>query len=268
MRRDLDRGRRAVDFDPGYGVSPFAQLCEAVPGTSVYTTKKFRTEWGPIFHRGRLDGTARVLVVGQDPAAHEAIARRILCGEAGHRVQGFLWRLGIERSYVMINAFAYSVYGKRPAPPTRAMLRDRYDWIDAILTTSTIEAVVTFGTIATACWTGYVTTRQPPSAPTHAGATHPTAPVAESTLLANWNRALQTLYPAISHRDRSTSLRLYGSALANSDRREIPRRDFPPGLPAWMTGATEWATRGNATDAAPKASRITVTIPANARPVR
>jgi uncharacterized protein (DUF427 family) len=34
-------------------------------------------EWGPVFHRGRLDGTARVLVIGQDPAAHEAVARRI-----------------------------------------------------------------------------------------------------------------------------------------------------------------------------------------------
>jgi hypothetical protein len=69
-------------------------------------------EWGPIFHRGRLDGSARVLVVGQDPGQHESVARRILVGEAGHRVQGFLWKLGLERSYVMVNAFLYSVYGQ------------------------------------------------------------------------------------------------------------------------------------------------------------
>jgi uracil-DNA glycosylase len=39
-----------------------------------------------------------VLVFGQDPAQHETIARRILIGEAGHRIQGFLAKLGIERS--------------------------------------------------------------------------------------------------------------------------------------------------------------------------
>jgi hypothetical protein len=34
-------------------------------------------EWGPILHRGRLDGTARILVIGQDPAQHETVVRRI-----------------------------------------------------------------------------------------------------------------------------------------------------------------------------------------------
>jgi uracil-DNA glycosylase len=52
-----------------------------------------------VFHRGRLDGSALVLVLGQDPGQHESIARRILVGEAGQRVQGFLHKLGIERSY-------------------------------------------------------------------------------------------------------------------------------------------------------------------------
>ena len=55
--------------------------------------------------RGRLDGSARVLVIGQDPAQHEAIARRILIGEAGHRVQGLLAKLGIDHSYTMVNTF-------------------------------------------------------------------------------------------------------------------------------------------------------------------
>ena len=67
---------------------------------------------GPVFHRGRLDGTARVLVLGQDPATHETITRRILVGEAGQRVQGLLARVGITTSYVMVNTFLYSVYGQ------------------------------------------------------------------------------------------------------------------------------------------------------------
>ena len=63
-------------FDAGYGSSPFRDLCEGAPDSSVYPEARFRVEWGPIFHRGRLDGTARVLVIGQDPAAHEAIGCR------------------------------------------------------------------------------------------------------------------------------------------------------------------------------------------------
>ena len=99
-------------FDPGYGQRPFAGLVANYPGSDVYPAEDFRLEWGPIFHRGRLDGSARILVLGQDPAAHEAISRRILIGEAGQRIQGFLAKLGIETSYVMVNTFLYSVYGQ------------------------------------------------------------------------------------------------------------------------------------------------------------
>src|SRR5262245_56539770 len=107
------RGARAMThpFDPGYGIEPFQTLCTEYPGEDVYPPARFRVEWGPIFHRGRLDGSARVLVIGQDPAQHETIVRRILVGEAGRRLQGFLAKLGITRSYVLINTFLYSVYG-------------------------------------------------------------------------------------------------------------------------------------------------------------
>lgn len=85
-------------FDVGYAEQPFRGLCEDVPGPSAYPPEDFRLEWGPVFHRGRLDGTARLLVIGQDPAQHETIIRRTLVGEAGHRIQGFLAKLGLERS--------------------------------------------------------------------------------------------------------------------------------------------------------------------------
>ncbi len=85
----------ASNFDPGYTNEPFQSLVDQAPDASVYPSDSFRIEWGPIFHRGRLNGTARVLCIGQDPAEHETIARRILVGTAGHRVQGFLAKLGI-----------------------------------------------------------------------------------------------------------------------------------------------------------------------------
>jgi hypothetical protein len=62
-------------FDPGYGAEPFSALVADAPGTSVYPGNDFRVEWGPVFHRGRLDRSARVLLVGQDPAQHETILR-------------------------------------------------------------------------------------------------------------------------------------------------------------------------------------------------
>src|SRR5690242_12596377 len=89
------------EFDAGYRTEPFRTLCREYPGTETYPPSAFRFEWGPIFSRGRLDGTARILVLGQDPAEPSQVARRILVGEAGQRVQGFLAKLGITSSYVM-----------------------------------------------------------------------------------------------------------------------------------------------------------------------
>src|SRR5258707_2462263 len=99
-------------FDAGYALQPFRGLAENYPEADVYPPGQFRVEWGPIFHRGRLDGSARVLIIGQDPAQHETMARRILVGEAGQRIQGFLAKLGMDQSYVMINTYLYSVYGQ------------------------------------------------------------------------------------------------------------------------------------------------------------
>src|SRR5690349_12733127 len=101
-------------FDPGCYQEPFVTLVEQYPEADVYPPDQFRVEWGPIFHRGRLDGSARVVVIGQDPAQHETVVRRILVGEAGRRLQGFLAKLGILKSYVLINTFLYSVYGSVP----------------------------------------------------------------------------------------------------------------------------------------------------------
>ncbi|MGH3085350.1 MAG: uracil-DNA glycosylase family protein [Gaiellaceae bacterium] len=149
----------ARGFDPGYGSEPFRSLVADVPGASAYPAGDFRLEWGPVFHRGRLDGRARVLVLGQDPAQHETILRRILVGEAGHRIQGFLWKLGIERSYVMVNTFVYSVFGqgrgnKHRHNPKIAAYRNR--WLGALLKPGRIEAVVALGSLADSAWQDFL----------------------------------------------------------------------------------------------------------------
>ena len=146
------------DFDPGYGQSPYGQLCADYPDESVYPYADFRSEWGPVFHRGRLDGSARVLVIGQDPAQTETIVRRILVGVAGHRFQGFLFKLGIDRSYAMINTFLYSVYGQWSGSKHQndaAIASYRNQWIKAILSNNKIDAVVTLGALADGAWTNW-----------------------------------------------------------------------------------------------------------------
>src|SRR4051794_11767377 len=123
----------AVEFDPG-PKGAFRNLCATYPDAAAYPDG-FRTPWGPIFYRGRADGTARVLAIGQDPAQHEAVVRRILVGEAGRRVQGFLAKLGFTKRYILVNAYVYGIFNQNLATPhllDAAIVAYRHKWLDAI----------------------------------------------------------------------------------------------------------------------------------------
>lgn len=262
-------------FDPGYVAEPYVTLCSAYPGVTVYPRGQFRTEWGPIFHRGRLDGSARVLVIGQDPAQHETVVRRILVGEAGRRVQGLLGKLGITRSYAFINCYLYSVYGSVRAKTRRDpdLIDYRNRWIEALLASGNVEAVIALGQAASEAWGLWLQTPggQATDLP-FAAVTHPTQPessskgdraklaTATARMLDNWNTALQSLSPAIAHPDVAVPLVPYGDAWAEKDRVPIPPIDFPAGLPAWMYENDGWARRAGSTDLA-KRRNITITVP-------
>ena len=262
-------------FDPGYGAKPFKSLCETYPDETVYPANNFRVEWGPIFHRGRLDGSARVLVIGQDPAQHETIVRRILVGEAGRRVQGFLAKLGITQSYVFINTYLYSVYGSVKAKTRKnpALIEYRNRWLEAMLLGHQVEAVLALGQAADEAWRLWSATSAAQSVHVaYAAMTHPTQPESSSKrdkakliaatkkMLQNWNAALQALSPHVRHPDEPTPLVLYGESWADGDRVGIPEFDFPAGLPAWMHEQDGWAKRAGATDLA-KRRNITLTVP-------
>ncbi|HWO17636.1 MAG TPA: uracil-DNA glycosylase family protein [Kofleriaceae bacterium] len=270
-----------VSFDLGYIAEPYLSLCDQYPDSSVYPAKDFRVEWGPIFHRGRLDGSARVLVIGQDPATHEAITRRILVGEAGQRVQGFLAKLGITSSYVMINTFLYSVYGQGGGMKHKndpAIIEYRNRWIDAIFAGAPIEAVVALGTLADGAFKKW---KQTPAGQANDVAyehiTHPTYPNSVSggnatsfadamkQMLANWNAALQRLAPKLQHPDVAQPLVLYGTGLSPGELAEIPLEDLPAGLPTWMRSLDSWAVRRGETPDEKRAT-IVVTVPKDARP--
>jgi uracil-DNA glycosylase len=265
-------------FDPGYGAEPYRTLAAEAPGASVYPGKDFRIEWGPVFHRGRLDGSARVLLIGQDPAQHETILRRILVGEAGHRIQGFLAKLGIDRSYVMVNTYLYSVFGQGGGnrhKDDKKIADYRHRWLKALLQANQIEAVVALGTLADRAWSLFRASPdganvkvkyEPithPTAPESAGGTRAQHAAAIKRMLENWNGALQSLHP-LQHPDKSGQLRLYGSSFKPGEKVEIPDIDVPPWAPDWMRLNDGWADRPGT--GRTKRASILVKVPTSSLP--
>ena len=264
---------------PGYVSEPFASLVANHPDAEVYPDDDFRVEWGPIFHRGRLDGTARVLVLGQDPATHETISRRILVGEAGQRLQGLLAKVGVSESYVMLNVYLYSLYGQGGG--SRQLKNGRITdyrnaWLDALLVSTDVTAVVALGDLATKAYTSW-STRRPEAAngihlssirhPTYAeGAARGSGrPLAQTTAaqLANWNDHLPALAEHVEP-ESTVDLTPYGAGWAPADLAPIPERDLPPGTPAWWRDVAAWAVRSGK-DTQQKRATITVTVPKGAR---
>jgi uracil-DNA glycosylase len=266
----------AHEFDLGPIAEPFVSLSQNYPSAETYPAQAFRVEWGPIFHRGRLDGSERVLVIGQDPAQEEGITRRILVGTAGQRIQGFLAKLGITRSYVMINTFLYSVYGQQGGELHKddaAIVNYRNSWLTALTKTAQLDAVIALGHLADDAWSKFKAQADPAvAALPYSHITHPTEPESSSggdkqkyadavkAMLANWNAGLQQLHPHITRPDTPVALTLYGEQFAAGDYTQIPEADLPPGLPAWMRSPAPWAQRTGST-AAEKRATITITIP-------
>jgi hypothetical protein len=264
---------------PGYVAEPFATLVAEYPGEDVYPAGDFRVEWGPVFHRGRLDGSARVLVLGQDPATHESIARRILVGEAGQRVQGLLAKAGITRSYVLVNTFLYSVYGQgggQRHEDDAAIAGYRNRWLDALLVGSEVTAVVTLGTLARTAYEAWAATQPDAAAGLHLCAVrHPTypesaarssgKPLSETTqiLLDDWSAKLPALAEHVSP-EGPVDVAPYGAGWGPGDLAAIPEDDLPPGSPPWWRDLHAWATRVG-DDTQEKRATIRVVVPRVAR---
>src|SRR6266508_4513422 len=106
------------EHDPGpTAASGWAALFAEAPnyrglGHAVVGREAFRWHHGPMFFRGRLDGSARVVVVGQEGAQDESLAHRSFTGGTGARMQHLLRHLGIDRSYVFLNTFVYPIFGQ------------------------------------------------------------------------------------------------------------------------------------------------------------
>jgi hypothetical protein len=189
-------------------------------------------------------------------------------------VQGLLGKLGITKSYVLINTYLYSVFGSVKAATRKglALVGYRNLWLDALLTGGQVEAVIALGQAAAEAWQFWKTTPAGlASTVAFAAVTHPTQPesfskgnktklkAATKKLLKNWNAGIQALLPAIEHPDVTNATVPYGDAWGADERPPIPADDFPAGLPAWMH-EDGWAQRKGSTTLA-KRRNITITVP-------
>jgi hypothetical protein len=235
-------------FDPG-PPRPWEELFAAAPLDHFvhHPSGRFRHQFGPVFYRGRLDGSARVLVVAQDPATNELVAHRTLVGSAGQRVQGFLRKLGIERSYLMLNTFLFPVFGQfdrqlRTISLEPPILSARNAWFDHAAATNRLEVVIAAGQAAAHAvdhWPGHeafeVVEIQHPSARD------------DVALARSWNRGLRRARPLVTpDRGATPDPAGYGDVIQARDLAPIPDRDLPFGVPPWM-GEGEHADRDGAT---------------------
>jgi uracil-DNA glycosylase len=119
----------------------------------IQHSTQFRTEFGPVHYRGRLDGTARVLLIGQDPSTDEILAQRILVGKAGRLVQGLLKKLGLRSSYLMLNTFLFGITGQyTPSMATLSssppILTYRNQLFDQAKASNNLQSIIALGNAA------------------------------------------------------------------------------------------------------------------------
>lgn len=224
------------DYDRGPSAE-LARLFDRVPDPPV--KRDFWFDWGPVFYRGRLDGSARVLCLASDPGPTERIAGRSLVGNAGQRVQGLLSKLGLTRSYVCLNAWAYAVHPSR-ASAERDRLSDelqrewRNELYDAV-TGPKLQAIIAFGGMAreaAAQWPGrpQVDLEEVP---------HPSSRD-EQKLLSEWRAAVTKLRGIVTpDQGGDNTGPNYGQSFTEADHAAIPRRDLPFGAPAFL-GDDAW----------------------------
>lgn len=225
------------EFDPG-PPQPFHDLFDHAPDYGP-VRQHFWFDWGPVFYRGRLDGTAKVLCVASDPGPTERVAGRTLVGDAGQRVQGFLAKLGLTRSYVCLNAFSFALFPSHGqagkvvvADPVMTTWRNQV--FDALKTPS-LQAVVAYGTFAQQAvdlWPGR-------TGLTVANVPHPSSRAA-ATLLNEWRAKIGQLRAVVTpDADGDATGPNYGTSFRNADYAPIPRRDLPFGVPPWL-GDDTW----------------------------
>jgi uracil-DNA glycosylase len=149
------------DHDPGPAdASGWADLFAQTPnyrglGRAVVGREAFRWHQGPMFFRGRLDGSATVVVVGQEGAQDESLSHRSFTGGTGARMQYLLRYLGFDRSYLFLNSFVYPIFGQYTADlrplaqdPRSPIVKHRNRILDKAVVDGDVRLVIAVGLAA------------------------------------------------------------------------------------------------------------------------
>lgn len=249
-----------IEFDRG----PTAAMASLLMDYPDYTPVKdfFWFNWGPIFYRGRLNKSAKVLFVASDPGPTERIGDRALIGNAGQRVQGFLSKVGLNRSYVCLNGFVYALHPSNLSDGLKLLSDPAHTaWRNKVFDAATgpkLQAIVAFGEIAKKTidlWDGKGNT---PVFKTY----HPSYRFDEAKLTADWNRVITELRKIIKKdKGGKNNLPLYGDTIEESDYSPIPARDLPFGVAPFL-GDESWlrtTSRGMNSVSRPSGDDFTLT---------
>jgi uracil-DNA glycosylase len=149
------------EHDPGpTDASGWADLFAETPnyrglGVAVVGREAFRWHHGPMFYRGRLDGSAKVVIVGQEGAQDESLSHRSFTGGTGARMQNMLRFIGIDRTYLFLNSFIYPIFGQytqdlRPLAqdPRSPITIHRNRVLDKAIVEGDVRLVIAVGTAA------------------------------------------------------------------------------------------------------------------------
>ena len=192
----------------------------------------FRLDFGPVWYRGRLDGTARVLIIGQDPAANE------LCGPSNFRGRLRPAHPGISGQtrdrprlhhdqYLSLPGFRPVLPTQRPVPRPPHPGGSAMDLLDRIVKRNPIEAVIAVGTAgkdAVENWPN-------PEAVPWQHIQHPSARD-HAALFASWNTGVSALRALVEPEQGVVpDMTNYGADWTDADHRPVPRRDLPFGMP-------------------------------------
>jgi hypothetical protein len=201
----------------------------------------FWYDWGPVLSRGRLDGSARLLGLASDPGPTEQVACRTLVGDAGQRVQGFLAKLGLTSSYVLVNAHPYAMHPSDGAAGMALLAQDPFKtWRNALLDLITgppLQAIVAFGAQAHEAVDLWSTR---PAGVLPLKVLHPSSHDDPATAPDYAAAITQPRVIVTSVPDGTTTGPNYGATITESDYAPIPRADLGFGAPAFL-GDDAWS---------------------------
>ena len=234
-------------------------ILDATPDyrAEVGDSNTFWYHFGNVLYRGRLDGSARVLGIASDPGPTECLPfmRRTLVGDSGQKTQGFLAKLGLTRSYVLVNAFAVALHPGKKAKGLQVLrnnaviMQSRHALYDGLLAAGVPEAIVAFGDNARLVYDLWKASNPAVAAIPVVKIAHPAAVdrtgSGNDPALKGWARAVTKLRAIVTpDADGDPNGPNYGAFFTEVDYARIPRWDLPPMAPAYA-GDDSWGRAAN-----------------------